>query len=183
MMPDPGFATNYNGAKAVNLPCGAIHMYWLKFGAVSQAELFSKVLRDNHFENQLPPGVHTPGENDKLNDAQLGQKFLACLIAVNKSTGHVPMICTWPIFIDEHMAKQRTELKKYPLWITYYASKNYKKPYPKLPSGSGWKWKIWKIAEQRIQGVSRPGGVIRANPNAFSWLDSDAKPSSQRPAG
>ncbi len=140
---DPEFQTNWKGAKAAGLTCGAYHFYLPGDDPEQQAEAFLSIYQPS--PGDLPPVLDIETTNQQSTSVVV-QGIQAWLSAVEAKVGVLPILYTDPSFWKSLGTGQ---FGGYPLWIADYGVST-----PTLPAG--WTgWTFWQYSESgSVEGVS-----------------------------
>ena len=147
---DPWFAREWAAAGRAGMVRGAYHYADPRGSALAQAAFVVSVVGSTRESNNL--GIALDLEDDGgLSPARLRVWAHTFLAEVERRTGRVPILYTYPYFWQHAMAGDRT-FGAYPLWLARYSSTA---PAP-LP---GWsRWTFWQHSStSRVQGI--PGTV------------------------
>jgi lysozyme len=141
---DPDFATNWIGAKAAGLLCGAYHFYETNDDPTAQAENFLSAVQLE--PGDLPPVVDIEATKSGQSAAQIVQDLQTWLDVIEQATGRVPIIYTNPTYWG---SLGTSAFGRYPLWIAEYGVSS-----PKLPAG--WEsWTFWQLSESgTVAGIA-----------------------------
>jgi lysozyme len=134
---DPTFPVNWKAAKGI-LPRGAYHYLDFHISELVQAKLFTDTMAGDWGE--LPPCLDLEQDPSKFNlhpDVVQG-KVWNWLEAVEKTTGHIPMIYCGYYYWQQWMTSN-LGWSKYPFWLAWYTVESIVKVPPP------WKhWSMWQ---------------------------------------
>ena len=141
------FASNWQAIKATGMVRGAYHFFRPKTDPKEQADNF---LRTVKLEPGDLPAVFDIETLDGVPVTEIREKMIIWLDIVEKATGMLPIIYTYPGFWQQLGTNGFT---KHPLWIAHYTTA----PAPIIPGG--WKsWVFWQYTDNGpVNGIA--GGV------------------------
>lgn len=141
------FAGNWQAIKECGMVRGAYHFFRPKLDPKEQADNFLKTVK---LEPGDLPAVFDIETLDGLSVKEVKDKMIIWLNIVEKATGMLPIIYTYPGFWQQLAANDFTA---YPLWIAHYTTA----AAPTIPGG--WKsWVFWQYTDNgKVDGVA--GGV------------------------
>ncbi|MEC0370902.1 glycoside hydrolase family 25 protein [Paenibacillus chibensis] len=150
---DPQFLANVKGAKAAGLLIGAYHYLDDKVTTVDMARaaaqtFFKAIVAAGGVDVfDLPFVLDYESNENKLTALAITAIAKAFMEEVQRYTGRVPMLYTYPEFI-----KNFSGLTKYPLWIARYSNQ--------VPvDASGWRrWEFWQYSDGSVGGMLPTGG-------------------------
>jgi GH25 family lysozyme M1 (1,4-beta-N-acetylmuramidase) len=135
---DDTFAANWKNAKGI-LPRGAYHYMDWHISELTQAKMFTDAMGGDWGE--LPPALDLE-QSPALFGLQpniVQSKVWNFLQAVEKTTGHVPMVYVGYYYWVEWMTPTNPTWAKYPLWLAWYAAESVIKVPPPWT-----KWSMWQ---------------------------------------
>ncbi|WP_433618807.1 glycoside hydrolase family 25 protein [Paenibacillus cellulositrophicus] len=150
---DPKFLANVKGAKAAGLLVGAYHYLDDKVTSTDMAReaaqvFFKAVVAAGGVDVfDLPFVLDYESNKSKLSALTISAIAKAFMEEIQRYTGRIPMLYTYPDFIGNFSG-----LTKYPLWIARYSTQ--------VPvDASGWKhWEFWQYSDGSAGGVLPIGG-------------------------
>jgi lysozyme len=164
---DPTLMTNYNGTRKINIlpptPFGAYHFATYRSTWRIELDNYLKAI-SKIGKMELPPVLDAEERHHNLKPKQILEWTLYWLDAVQKATGRLPVIYTYPSYFEEYLAGGKG-LEKYPLWIAQYGVNQ-----PTVPHI--WKeWTIWQWSSQeRIGGIKDHVDANWIVPNGIKLL-------------
>jgi len=141
-LPDPQFASNWQGAKAAGLVRGAYHFYVPEDDATTQAEFF--IANVHLAAGDLAPVLDVESSLN-VDAATLEANIKIWLETVEKAYGITPIIYT-----DVNFAKQflSSGFERYPLWIAEFGETE-----PTV-EGSWTSWDFWQYSDSgEVDGI------------------------------
>lgn len=150
---DSQFLANVKGAKAAGLLIGAYHYLDDKVTTVDMAraaaQTFHKaiVAAGGVDAFDLPFVLDYESNKNNLSPQTITAIAKAFLEEIQRYTGRMPMLYTYPAFVGKFAG-----LTQYPLWIARYADQ--------APAdASGWRrWEFWQYSDGSVGGVLPVGG-------------------------
>lgn len=143
---DSMFHTNWSGARAQKLLCGAYHFFRPQFDPESQAQHFLDVLDFDHGE--LPPTLDVE-VNAEVSPDDLIARAQRWLEVVETELGCQAILYTGSSFWRTTL-KNSNVFAEHPLWIAHYTSA----PNPIVPSA--WpRWTFWQYSQTgKVEGIA-----------------------------
>lgn len=139
---DPEFPTNWRGAKAAGLLCGAYHFYWPGDDPNQQAEAFLSIYQPS--PGDLPPVLDIETTHDQ-SPSSVVQGIQVWLSAVEARVGVRPILYTDPSFWK---SLGDPPFGAYPLWVADYGVTS-----PTVPAGWA-NWTFWQTSQSgSVAGV------------------------------
>lgn len=150
---DPKFLANVKGAKAAGLLVGAYHYLDERVTSTDMARaaaqvFFKAIMAAGGVDVfDLPFVLDYESNKNKLSALTITAIAKAFMEEIQRYTGRVPMLYTYPSFIGNFCG-----LTQYPLWIARYSTQ--------APvDASGWKrWEFWQYSDGSAGGVLPIGG-------------------------
>ncbi|MCJ8012563.1 glycoside hydrolase family 25 protein [Paenibacillus sp. KQZ6P-2] len=145
---DPMFLSNVKGAKAAGLLVGAYHYMDDSVTTADKAKVAAQMFYNaiqaagGSALFDLPFVLDYESNKNGLSKAVLSANAKAYLEEINRLTGAIPMLYTYPSFIGNFSG-----LSDYPLWISRYSNQ--------APAdASGWNsWNFWQYSDGKSGGV------------------------------
>lgn len=152
---DKMFLENVKGAKAAGLLIGAYHYLDNSVTAVdaakAAAKMFCNAIQSAGVKFDLPPVLDYESKSSGLSAAGTTAVAKAFLEDIERLTGVMPILYTYPAFIGNFSG-----LSKYPLWIARYSTQT-------PADASGWRrWEFWQYSDGQAGGTL-PSGSRKVN--------------------
>lgn len=150
---DPQFLVNVKNAKAAGLLVGAYHYLDDKVTTVDMARaaaqtFFKAIMAAGGVDVfDLPFVLDYESNKNKLSPQTITAIAKAFLEEMQRYTGRMPMLYTYPAFIENFAG-----LTQYPLWIARYSNQ--------APAdASGWRrWEFWQYGDGSVGDILPAGG-------------------------
>lgn len=161
--PDPRFAANWEGARAVHLARGAYQYFRPEVSAIAQADLLIEALARDRGE--LPPVIDVEDTGGR-SPAQIEKGIRTWVDRVRTRLHVEPMIYVSPDFWQENVGG--ADLTSQQLWVAHYTT-----GCPRVPAP--WtRWTFWQHSKSgRVPGIDGPVDLDVFNGSFDAPVDGD----------